>query len=84
MHCSRCSEPFDCAQVYVWAELHNEVNFGLASLCKACWQEVQTGLRALLTPQVWEERNQWASERNAVPMPPQPAFATPPLERQRP
>jgi len=49
MHCSRCSEPFDCAKVYVWAEFHNDVNFGLATLCDACWQEVQMGLRALLT-----------------------------------
>ena len=50
MHCSRCSETFDCANVYVWAEFHNNVNFGLATLCEACWQEVQMGLRALFTP----------------------------------
>ncbi|MGA2078732.1 MAG: hypothetical protein ABSH52_35035 [Terriglobia bacterium] len=57
MHCSRCSEPFDCAKVYVWAEFHNDVNFGLATLCEACWKDVQMGLRALLTPRVRGERS---------------------------
>jgi hypothetical protein len=83
MHCSRCSEPFDCAEVYVWAEFHHEVNFGLATLCEACWQEVQTGLRALLTPHVWAERSRSANDTNAVPLPAQPAFASSaPLEPQ--
>lgn len=65
MHCSRCSEPVDCAEVYIWAELHNEVNFGLATLCEACWQEVQISLRALLTPHVWGEKR-WASAGNVT------------------
>jgi len=85
MHCSRCSEPFDCAEVYLWAEFPNEVNFGLATLCEACWREVQTGLRALLTPHVWRERICSASVTNAVPMPAQPGFTSPPpLEPQQP
>jgi len=67
MHCSRCSEPFDCAKVYVWAEFHNDVNFGLATLCEACWKDVQMGLRALLTSHVWGEGSH----------PQAPAFAAP-------
>ena len=68
MHCSRCSEPFDRAKVYVWAEFHNEVNFGLASLCESCWQEVQVGLRAVLTSDVWGERSRSIGAGNAAPM----------------
>jgi hypothetical protein len=70
MHCSRCSEPFDCAKVYVWVEYHNDVNFGLATLCEACWKEVQMGLRALLAPHIWGERSH--PHAHAFPAPADP------------
>jgi len=82
MHCSRCSEPFDCAKVYVWAEFHNDVNFGLATLCEACWKDVQMGLRALLTSHVWgrgviPRRLRSPLPPARAPLPPCPRLVTP-------